>query len=263
MLARGGDGPHAEGRGDVVIVVTGATGHVGAEVVPLLVERDVPVRVVTRRQPVAFPAAVRRGDTVQVPFASTPAVPIDPADIAAVAVAALTTGEHRNVAYKLSDPQVLTPADELRLLGEVLDRPLRLVEPEAATFRSWMLGAGMSEAAVDAIIARSLPRRPTPPRSCPPSRRSPAGLPRPSPAGRRPTPTGSRIPVREKLKLIAVAGLGFGWLRRRGRSGCACGRGSRRPAPPRPRGGRGSGRRSRPARPAIRCWGRRPAGSSG
>src|SRR6266536_4409230 len=45
--------PHAEGRGDVVIVVTGATGHVGAEVVPLLVERDVPVRVVTRRQPVA------------------------------------------------------------------------------------------------------------------------------------------------------------------------------------------------------------------
>jgi uncharacterized protein YbjT (DUF2867 family) len=140
-----------------VIVVTGATGHVGAEVVPLLVERDVPVRVVTRRPgAVAFPAAVRQGDTVQILFASTPAVPIDPADIAAVAVAALTTGEHRNVAYKLSGPQVLTPADELRLLGEVLDRPLRLVEPEAATFRSWMLGAGMSEAAVDAIIARSL-----------------------------------------------------------------------------------------------------------
>ncbi len=247
-----------------MIVVTGATGHVGAEVVPLLVEREVPVRVVTRRPgAVAFPAAVevvygnfdepgsidaafegadraflmsaqvpgsapepthdlllaraarragvrhvaklsvldggagedaiglwhrqaeaavidsgmdwtmlrpgrfmtntlgwagmiRQGDTVQVPFASTPAVPIDPADIAAVAVAALTTGEHRNVAHELSGPQVLTPAGELRLLGEVLDRPLRLVEPEAATFRSWMLGAGMSKAAVDAIIARSL-----------------------------------------------------------------------------------------------------------
>jgi uncharacterized protein YbjT (DUF2867 family) len=99
---------------------------------------------------------IRQGDTVQVPFASTPAVPIDPADIAAAAVAALTTDEHRNVAYRLSGPQVLTPADELRLLGETLGRPLRLVEPEVATFRSWMLRTGMSEAAVDAIIGRSL-----------------------------------------------------------------------------------------------------------
>jgi uncharacterized protein YbjT (DUF2867 family) len=274
MLADGGDGrpwresrrgvPTADGRGAVVIVVTGATGHVGGELVPQLVERDVPVRVVTRRPgAVRFPAGVevvygdfdepgsieaafadvdraflmsaqlpgsaeepthdlllalaarragvrhvvklsvldggaggdalglwhrqaeaavidsgvdwtmlrpgrfmtntlgwapmiQQGDTVQVPFASTPAVPIDPADVAAVAVAALTSDQHRNVAYRLSGPQVLTPADELRVLAEVLDRPLRLVEPEPAAVRSWMLRAGMSEAAVDGIISRSL-----------------------------------------------------------------------------------------------------------
>jgi uncharacterized protein YbjT (DUF2867 family) len=99
---------------------------------------------------------IRQGDTVHVLFPSTPAVPIDPADIAAVAMAALTTGEHRNVAYKLSGPEVLTPADELRVLGEVLGRPLRLVEQEPEAVRTWMLRTGMSEAAVDAIIARSL-----------------------------------------------------------------------------------------------------------
>jgi uncharacterized protein YbjT (DUF2867 family) len=99
---------------------------------------------------------ISQGDTVQVPFASTPAVPIDPADIAAVALAAFTGNGHRNVAYQLSGPQVLTPADELRILAETLNRPLRLIEPDSEAVRSWMLGTGMSPEAVDAIITRSL-----------------------------------------------------------------------------------------------------------
>jgi uncharacterized protein YbjT (DUF2867 family) len=250
--------------GDAVIVVTGATGHVGGELVPQLLEREMSVRAVTRRPgAVSFPEGVevvygnfdepgsieaaftgaegaflmsaqppgsadapthdlllaraarragvrhvvklsvldggagedalgvwhrqaekavidsgmawtmlrpgrfmtntlglqpmiRQGDTVQIPFASTPAVPIDPADMAAVAAAALTSDEHHNVAYRLSGPQVLTPADELRVLAEILDRPLRLVEADPAAVRTWMLRTGMSEAAVDGIIARSL-----------------------------------------------------------------------------------------------------------
>jgi uncharacterized protein YbjT (DUF2867 family) len=99
---------------------------------------------------------IRQGDTVQIPFASTPAVPIDPADIAAVALAALTGDGHRNVAYQLSGPQVLTPADELRILAETLNRRLRIIEPEIQSVRSWMLRTGMSAPAVDAIVARSL-----------------------------------------------------------------------------------------------------------
>jgi uncharacterized protein YbjT (DUF2867 family) len=99
---------------------------------------------------------IRRGDTVAIPFAHRAAASIDPADIAAVAAVALTTTRHRNVAYQLSGPEVLTPADELRTLAETLDRPLRLFEPPIETVRAGMIGSGMAEQVVDAIVARTL-----------------------------------------------------------------------------------------------------------
>lgn len=99
---------------------------------------------------------IRRGDTVTVPFANKPAAPIDPADIAAVAVAAFTSGGHHGAAYQLSGPQALTPTDELRILAEVLGRPLRLVEPPIEMARAGMVKYGMPEPVVDAVIARVL-----------------------------------------------------------------------------------------------------------
>jgi uncharacterized protein YbjT (DUF2867 family) len=99
---------------------------------------------------------IRAGDTVAIPFATRPATPIDPADVAAVALASLTGEGHRNRAYQLSGPEVLTPADELRLLGEALGRPLRLVEPPVDQVRAGMIAGGMPEAVVDAVVARSL-----------------------------------------------------------------------------------------------------------
>jgi ketosteroid isomerase-like protein len=99
---------------------------------------------------------IQRGDTVRVPFARRPAASIDPADIAAIAVVALTTQNHRNIAYQLSGPQALTPADELTILAEVLSRPLRLVEASVEDARAGMLAAGMSPLVVEAAIARTL-----------------------------------------------------------------------------------------------------------
>jgi uncharacterized protein YbjT (DUF2867 family) len=99
---------------------------------------------------------IRAGDTVAIPFATRPAAPIDPADVAAVALASLTGEGHRDRAYQLSGPEVLTPADELRLLGEALGRPLRLVEPPVDQVRAGMIAGGMPEAVVDAVVARSL-----------------------------------------------------------------------------------------------------------
>jgi uncharacterized protein YbjT (DUF2867 family) len=99
---------------------------------------------------------LRRGDTVHAPFATRPAAPIDPADIAAVALAALTTDGHRNVGYQLSGPQVLTPEDELGILAKVLNRPLRLVEVPVEAAKAGMIAAGMPAAVVDAILARTL-----------------------------------------------------------------------------------------------------------
>lgn len=99
---------------------------------------------------------IRRGDTVTIPFASWPTASIDPADIAAVALAALTDDRHRNCAYPLSGPEVLTPSDELRILATTLGRRLQLVEPPVEVVRAGMLAAGVSEPVVDAIVDRSL-----------------------------------------------------------------------------------------------------------
>ena len=98
---------------------------------------------------------IQHGDTVHVPFASRAAASIDPADIAAVALVALTTEGHRNIAYQLSGPEVLTPAEELAILAEVLGRPLRLIEPPIDTVKSAMRAAGTPAHVIGAIVARA------------------------------------------------------------------------------------------------------------
>ncbi|MGH3697480.1 MAG: NAD(P)H-binding protein [Pseudonocardiaceae bacterium] len=98
---------------------------------------------------------IRRGDEVQVPFASRPAASIDPADIAAIAAAALTSTDHRDAAYQLSGPQVLTPVDEVAVLAALLDRPLHVVDPPLEQVRAGMARGGFPPAVLDAIINRT------------------------------------------------------------------------------------------------------------
>ena len=69
---------------------------------------------------------LRAGDVVREPFATVPVAVIDPFDIAAVAVTALTTSSHDGQTYVLTGPQALLPADRLRILGATLGRDLRL-----------------------------------------------------------------------------------------------------------------------------------------
>jgi uncharacterized protein YbjT (DUF2867 family) len=99
---------------------------------------------------------IRRGDAVTIPFAGRPAAPIDPADVAAVAVACFGSDRHDGARYQLSGPETLTPADELRILGQVLGRSLHVVEPSIEATREQMIGYGMPVVVVDAIIARVL-----------------------------------------------------------------------------------------------------------
>ncbi|HEY2701303.1 MAG TPA: NAD(P)H-binding protein [Pseudonocardiaceae bacterium] len=69
---------------------------------------------------------LRAGDVVSEPFANVPIAVIDPFDIAAVAVAALTSTAHDGKIYLLSGPESLLPADRLRILGAELGRDLTL-----------------------------------------------------------------------------------------------------------------------------------------
>jgi uncharacterized protein YbjT (DUF2867 family) len=68
---------------------------------------------------------LRAGDVVRDAFPNVAVAMIDPADIAAVAAVALTTAGHDGQVYRLSGPQPLRPADRVRILAEVLGRPLR------------------------------------------------------------------------------------------------------------------------------------------
>ncbi|GAA0931450.1 NAD(P)H-binding protein [Pseudonocardia zijingensis] len=68
---------------------------------------------------------LQAGDVVRAPFGGVRVAVIDPADIAAVAAAALVEHGHAGRIHALSGPEALLPADRVRVLGEVLGRDLR------------------------------------------------------------------------------------------------------------------------------------------
>jgi uncharacterized protein YbjT (DUF2867 family) len=69
---------------------------------------------------------LREGDVIREGFADVPSSAIDPADIAAVAAAALTDDRHAGQIYRVTGPEPLTVADRVRILGTALNRPLTL-----------------------------------------------------------------------------------------------------------------------------------------
>jgi uncharacterized protein YbjT (DUF2867 family) len=75
---------------------------------------------------------IRAGDVIRAPFANAPIAAIDPADIAAVAAASLTSPGHDSRTYILTGPEALRPADQVRVLAEVLGRKFRFeAQPDA------------------------------------------------------------------------------------------------------------------------------------
>ncbi|XVU29075.1 NAD(P)H-binding protein [Actinoplanes sp. CA-054009] len=75
---------------------------------------------------------------------------VDPADVAAVAAEALTAGGHHQRTYTLTGPQLLTVADQVGQLGEVLGRALGVVdvEPRAEHFPAEIAEVALAGAAL-------------------------------------------------------------------------------------------------------------------
>jgi uncharacterized protein YbjT (DUF2867 family) len=94
---------------------------------------------------------LRQGDQVRLPFAEVPVACIDPADIGAVAAAALRSPDHDGRAYRLSGPASLRPAEQVAILGEVLGRELRFVAQSDDEARAEM-SASMPPEYVDAFV---------------------------------------------------------------------------------------------------------------
>lgn len=92
---------------------------------------------------------LRAGDVVRAPWADVPIAAIDPADIAAVAAVALQSGDYEGQALDLSGPQALTARQQLAVVAEVLDRPLRF-EPQPDAEAREAMAESMPEPFVDA-----------------------------------------------------------------------------------------------------------------
>jgi uncharacterized protein YbjT (DUF2867 family) len=86
---------------------------------------------------------IKRDGVVRVPFGHNAAVPIDPADIAAVAARVLTSTGHAGMAYPLSGPEVLSPAQQVEILARALQRELSFVDLPEDAARQGMVRSGM------------------------------------------------------------------------------------------------------------------------
>ncbi|WP_280255392.1 SDR family oxidoreductase [Nocardia wallacei] len=76
----------------------------------------------------AWADSVRTERAVFAPFGDTGLPHVDPADIAAVAAAALRSPEHAGKVYTLTGPRSVTPREQARALAAGLGEPVRFVE---------------------------------------------------------------------------------------------------------------------------------------
>jgi len=92
------------------------------------------------------------GGTVYAPYAYLPRAVIDPDDVAAVAVRALTVDGHADRTYVLTGPASLSAAEQVERMAVVLGRPLRLVEASPAEVRKAMVEHGFESEWAQALL---------------------------------------------------------------------------------------------------------------
>ncbi|GAA1671295.1 NAD(P)H-binding protein [Kribbella yunnanensis] len=95
------------------------------------------------------PAQVKTGDVVRGPYADAADAPIHPADFAAVAIEALSDDRHAGEIYRITGPESLTHAEQIKLLGEALGRPLRYEELSVDAAREAMGPYAPADALLD------------------------------------------------------------------------------------------------------------------
>lgn len=98
-------------------------------------------------------AAIQHGDPVpNMTGAGTQGV-VDPRDVAAVAVAALTSEKHNGQTYTLTGPDLLSVPGQVAQLAEELGRPIETVDVPADAARRRMLECGMDGSVVDTAVS--------------------------------------------------------------------------------------------------------------
>jgi len=95
---------------------------------------------------------IRAGDVVRGIHGDLAMAMLHEADIAAVAVRALTDTACVGEVYDLTGPAALTQAEQVRVIGEVLGRPLRWEEVSRAAAREQLLTDDFPESFVDVLL---------------------------------------------------------------------------------------------------------------
>ena len=101
----------------------------------------------------AWASEIRADDIVRLPNAAAGRSPIDPRDVAAVAVRTLVDDGHVHATHTLTGPQRLTEGDMVHVIGEVIVRSLRVDEVPAEVARQELLEAGASPELASAALA--------------------------------------------------------------------------------------------------------------
>lgn len=122
-----------------------------------LVERSGPGWTVIRPSTFAVNALwwakqIRAGSVVRGAYGGLAMAMLHEADIAAVAVRALTSAGHEDVVYHLTGPQVLTQAEQVRTLGEAIGRPLRWEELAPQEARQQLIADDFPLSFVDVLL---------------------------------------------------------------------------------------------------------------
>lgn len=76
----------------------------------------------------AYAPQIRAGDDVRGPYGDAAMAPIHEGDIAAVAARALLEDGHHGRVYRLTGPEAVTTAEQIRIIGAALGRSLRFTE---------------------------------------------------------------------------------------------------------------------------------------
>lgn len=95
---------------------------------------------------------IRADGVVRWPFANATRSLVHERDLAAVAARALTEEGHAGQRYILTGPEALTQAEQVRVIGEGIGRPLRFEDVPREEAAEWMRAAGWSPSLVAPVL---------------------------------------------------------------------------------------------------------------
>ena len=97
--------------------------------------------------------AIMRQGGLFLPTGDGKDAPIDPRDVAAVAVKVLTTAGHEGKIYSPTGPELLSYAEVVQKVAAVTGKPLKFVDVPEAKWREDMLSAGAPLPVVESLLA--------------------------------------------------------------------------------------------------------------